>query len=86
MLTAQARVPVYAMHETRLGHGIVGGMLLGGAEHGRRAAALALRVLAGEDPASIPVETHTTSRPMFDYVQLERFEIPLLRLPAGSVS
>jgi PAS domain S-box-containing protein len=85
VLTAQARVPVYAMHETRLGHGIVGGMLVGGAEHGRRAAALALRVLAGEDPASIPVETHGTSRPMFDYVQLERFGIPLSALPPGSV-
>ena len=85
VLTAQARVPVYAMHETRLGHGIVGGMLIGGAEHGRRAAALALRVLAGEDPASIPVETQSTSRPMFDYVQLQRFEIPLDALPAGSV-
>ncbi len=85
VLTAQARVPVYAMHETRLGHGIVGGMLIGGAEHGRRAAALALRVLAGEDPASIPVETQSTAQPMFDYVQLQRFEIPLDALPAGSV-
>ena len=84
-LTAQARVPVYAMHETRLGHGIVGGVLLGGAEHGRRAAALALRVLSGEDPASIPVETRTTSRPMFDQVQLERFGIAPAALPTGSV-
>ena len=73
------------MHETRLGHGIVGGMLLGGAEHGRRAAALALRVLSGEDPASIPVETRTTSRPMFDQVQLERFGIAPAALPTGSV-
>ena len=84
-LTAGARVPVYAMHETRLGHGIVGGMLVGGVEHGRRAAALALRVLSGEDPASIPVETRTTSRPMFDLVQLDRFGIALEALPPGSV-
>ena len=83
-LTARARVPVYAMHETRLGHGIVGGLLIGGAEHGRRAAALALRVLAGEDPASIPVEIRSASRPMFDYLQLQRFDIPLDALPAGS--
>ena len=84
-LTAGARVPVYAMHETRLGHGIVGGMLLGGLEHGRRAAQLAIRVLSGEDPASIPVETRTTSRPMFDLVQLDRFGIALAALPPGSV-
>jgi PAS domain S-box-containing protein len=85
VLTAKARVPVYAVHDTRLGQGIVGGMLIGGAEHGRRAAALALRVLAGEDPASIPVETQGTARPMFDYVQLQRFDIPLDALPAGAV-
>jgi PAS domain S-box-containing protein len=85
VLAAQARVPVYAMHETRLGHGIVGGMLIGGAEHGRRAAALALRVLAGVDPASIPVETRSTSRPMFDYVQLKRFHVSLDALPTDSI-
>jgi PAS domain S-box-containing protein len=84
VLTAQARVPVYAMHETRLGYGIVGGMLIGGAEHGRRAAVMALRVLAGEDPASIPVEIGSTSRPMFDYLQLKRFHISLDALPTDS--
>ena len=84
-LTAQARVPVYAMHETRLGHGIVGGMLVGGAEHGRCAAALAMRVLTGEDPASIPVETRTTSPPHVRPCSTGRFGIAPAALPPGSV-
>ncbi|MBI5578960.1 MAG: PAS domain S-box protein [Deltaproteobacteria bacterium] len=84
-LTARARVPVYATHDTRLGHGIVGGMLIGSQEHGLHAAALALRVLAGEEPDSIPVDTRGTSRPMFDYRQLKRFNIPVDALPAGSM-
>jgi two-component system, cell cycle sensor histidine kinase and response regulator CckA len=85
MMTSENRIPVYAMRESRLGHGIVGGMLLSGTEHGRRAGQIALRVLAGEDPSSIPVETSAHSIPMFDYKVMERLGIPLDRLPAGSI-
>ena len=68
-------VPVYAMHETRLGHGIVGGLLVDGRAHGAQAAALVRRVLDGEDPALIPVQT-SHSRPAFDDRELRRFGIP----------
>jgi two-component system, cell cycle sensor histidine kinase and response regulator CckA len=77
-------VPVYALHETRLGFGIVGGLLLEGRQHGMQAAQLALRVLAGEDADALGV-TDSISRPVFDYHQLARFDIPIDRLPAGSV-
>ena len=83
--TEAAKVPVYTVHEDRLGHGTVGGMLLGGNTEGRRAGEIALRVLAGEDPARIPVDTKSNARSMFDYRQLERFKIPLSVLPAGSI-
>lgn len=56
LFSAASPVPVFAMHEVRLGAGIVGGYLLDGRQHGEQAAALALRVLAGSDPGSIPVE------------------------------
>jgi PAS domain S-box-containing protein len=84
-LLATAAVPLYALHETRLGHGIVGGDLLEGHEHGRKVGELALKVLAGENPSQIPVVTKSTARPMFDYLQLKRFRIPLGDLPRGSV-
>ena len=58
---------------------------MGGKEQGRRAGDIALRVLAGEDPAKIPVERKSTARPMFDYEQLARFGIPLGALPEGSL-
>ena len=85
LLTSAASVPVYSMHVSRLGHGIVGGWLLEGKEHGRRAADIALRVLAGESPDEIPVDTRGTSCPMFDYNQLTRFKIPVSALPEGAI-
>ncbi|MBV5274986.1 MAG: response regulator [Lamprocystis purpurea] len=75
--------PVYAMHGTRLGQGIVGGLLLDGREHGGQAAALALGVLAGEDPARIPVE-QSTARPALDDIQLRRFGVDPGTLPPDS--
>ncbi|MCE5243222.1 MAG: hypothetical protein ABFD98_11305 [Syntrophobacteraceae bacterium] len=85
LFTSGTDIPVYGVHESRLGHGIVGGILLDGRVHGRRAGQIALRVLAGEPPSRIPVDFTGTSRPMFDFVQLNRFGIPLSALPEESV-
>jgi two-component system, cell cycle sensor histidine kinase and response regulator CckA len=84
-ITSGNRVPVYAMRESRLGHGIVGGSLLSGSEHGRRAGRIVIRILDGEYPSSIPVDTAAHSIPMFDYRVMERLGIPLDRLPSGSL-
>lgn len=85
LLGDNSPVPVYGTHEERLGHGIVGGSLLGGYGHGVQAARLALEILNGASPEIIPVEAATTARFMFDYRQLTRFSIPLDELPAGSI-
>ncbi len=85
ILTLGATVPVYAVHESRLGYGIVGGYLLGGQDHGRRAADLVLMILAGIKPDAIPVKTLAFVKPMFDFPQLERFGIPERKLPPGSI-
>ncbi|MFH1036257.1 MAG: PAS domain S-box protein [Pseudomonadota bacterium] len=83
LISQASPVPVYAMHETRLRHGILGGMLLEGRAHGRQAAALALEILAGKEPSQLPVvDSH--SRAVFDYQQMARFNIPLEALPPGS--
>jgi PAS domain S-box-containing protein len=84
MFGSSSLAPIYSMHETRLGHGIVGGQLIGGIEHGRKVADIALKVLAGEKPESVPVDMSGGSRPMFDHAQMERFGIPLNALPLGS--
>jgi len=84
LITSASPVPVYAMHETRLGYGIIGGMLLKGEEHGKQAAEIALRILSGEKPGTIQV-VNSRSLPVFDFKQLVRFKIPIKLLPADSV-
>lgn len=84
LITTASPVPVYAMHETRLGYGIVGGMLLEGREHGMQAAVQALRILAGEKISQISVE-NSRSRPVFDHNVLNRFNISEKLLPTDSV-
>ncbi len=85
LFASAATVPVYATHETRLGHGIIGGFMLSGKEHGHRAADLALRILSGESPDTIPVEQEGSSKLMFDFLQLQRFGILQEKLPRGTI-
>ncbi len=85
ILTQSSTAPIYSMHETRLGYGIVGGQLIGGVGHGQRVGDVAIRVLSGEEPGSIPVDMSGGSIPMFDHSQLERFRIPRDSLPHGSI-
>ena len=80
--------PVYGAWDFNLGYGMVGGKLISGFYQGVTAGKIALRVLRGENPDSIPVVRFAADRPnryMFDYPQLQRFGIPLSSLPRDSV-
>lgn len=84
LLSTNAPVPVYGVHQERLGYGIVGGSLLSGRLHGEDAGRIALKILSGGRAADIPVELQPPTRVMFDYRQLSKFSIPLKALPEGS--
>ena len=79
-----AKVPVYGLWDTLLQHGIVGGRLATVEEDGYRAAKLAARVLRGEAPADLPVVDRLSNPPIFDGVELARWNIKQKRLPADS--
>lgn len=79
-LATIASVP-YVLSETCIGTGAVGGHVVSFEAHGRLAADLALRVLAGERPP--PISSGTTI-PMFDERQLKRWGIDRRLVPAGS--
>ncbi len=80
----QTDVPIYSCWEFLLGHGIVGGKLTSGRRQGREAAAMALRILKGENPASISVAGEIHNGYRFDYHQLKKQGLLEKKLPAGS--
>jgi PAS domain S-box-containing protein len=85
LISAAAAVPVFTNWDFVVGHGAVGGSVISGVEQGRRAAELAVRVLAGESPDAIPVQRGAGKTLLFDHRQLERFQISPARLPPGAV-
>ncbi|MGB0134776.1 sensor histidine kinase [Dokdonella sp.] len=84
MASAASNVPIYGLWDTLLGHGIVGGKLMAKEEDGYQAALMALRILQGEQPASIPVVRPTSNPAIFDGLEMARWHIDEGRLPAGA--
>ncbi len=85
-ISRQSPVPVYSLWDVYLGYGIMGGKLVSGYRQGQIASKLALRILGGEKPESIPViNAPEANRYMFDYNQLVKFRIPLSILPKDAV-
>ncbi len=78
-------VPVYGSWDFNLGYGMVGGMMISGFYQGKTAGSMAMRVLRGEDISRIPVVMQSPNRYMFDYRQLQRFDIKLSELPKESI-
>ena len=68
-----------------LGTGIVGGKLMDIDEVSRSAADAASRILAGAPPRRVMVPPQPPGNPVFDWRELQRWDIPESRLPAGSV-
>jgi hypothetical protein len=84
MVSRAANVPVFGLFDSYLGYGIVGGHQISFAAQGRKAAELALRILAGESPGAIPVTAADTHPYEFDWRELKRWGIPDAALPPGS--
>jgi signal transduction histidine kinase len=84
-IASAAAAPVYGFVDQYLGRGIVGGHLYSLDAHAGEAARLALRVLGGASPSSIPPVERPVGTDMFDWRQLGRWGIDERRLPAGSV-
>jgi len=83
-LRAVSRVPIFGAFTEQLGHGIVGGPLVAVRREARRAAAVGLRLLAGEAPERIVVPPPVPLVFAYDWRELERFHVPVASLPPGS--
>jgi signal transduction histidine kinase len=83
-VAATANAPVYGFLDQYLGRGIVGGHLYSLDAHGEEAGNLALRILAGAEPARLPLVEAKASRTMFDWRQLQRWGVSESQLPPGA--
>ena len=79
-----ANRPVVVNVETFFGSGAVGGFIITPSQAGEDAGHVALRILAGEDAASIGIINGAAPKPIFDWRQLQRWNISESRLPSGS--
>ncbi|MCM2357393.1 MAG: ATP-binding protein [Geobacteraceae bacterium] len=85
MIAEKCPVPIYAVWDFNLGHGIVGGMLTSGYYQGETAGKMAVRILQGEEVENIPIVIKSPNRYMFDYRQLQRLHLEFYPLPPESI-
>ena len=83
-LHAVAKAPIFGLYENQLGIGSVGGRLLPNQDVGVEAARVALRILRGEVPSSIPTKPIEPTAPVYDWRELRRWGISEARLPPDS--
>ncbi len=83
MIAGAANAPVFGIADTYLGHGVVGGFVVSAEEQGKIMGRDALEILAGKPPQDIPV-VRGPSLYLFDWRQLQRWNLDERRLPAGS--
>jgi len=81
-----ANAPVFCMHNTVLGKGLIGGSLFNFEFEGARAGSKALEILKGNLSLTKPVTVLTAKRtPMFDWQQLKRWKVHEIQLPKETI-
>jgi signal transduction histidine kinase len=83
MVAEASPVPVYSSTDSFVGTGVVGGMVRLASGIGTRVGEMALQVLDGTLAQDIPIE-HVPALPMFDWRQVQRWNIDPSLLPPGS--
>ena len=84
-LRETATVPIFSYLDSNFGQGIVGGPVLSTQEIGRRAAEVAVRILNGERPGDIKTPPVGLGTPVYDWRELQRWNVSEARLPSGSI-
>jgi signal transduction histidine kinase len=80
-----ASVPVFGMGDYQMGRGTVGGPLMQTNALGKQAAEVGLRILDGETPARINAPLVPLGAPIYDWRELQRWNISEALLPHESI-
>jgi signal transduction histidine kinase len=84
LIAEKANRPIIVASETFLSPGGLGGFVLVPGLIGANAAKMALRILNGESPSSIPVTVTDAVKPIFNWPQMQRWGVSEAALPPGS--
>ncbi len=82
-IAAASPVPVYGL-ASAIGQGLLGGTANTGTNHGRHIGKIALQILGGARPASVPFVEDAENVLLFDARQMARFGVSDYRLPPGT--
>ena len=83
-LSNASNAPIYSASATYFGSGIVGGSMDSFAGQGAAVADLALDIISGRDPSTLPRQTGLPAQYRVDARQLERFGFTDASLPSGT--
>jgi signal transduction histidine kinase len=84
-LAYASSAPVYAVSDTLIGRGFVGGHVTNWARTGELAADAAAQILGGKSPSEVVLKSPGSGVYMFDWRQLKRWGFSESDLPPGSV-
>jgi signal transduction histidine kinase len=85
LIAAKANAPVYGHVDTYVSRGIVGGRVFSFETAGQNAAALGLKIFAGDRREKITAGGASSNLYMFDWRELRRWGISEASLPPGSI-
>jgi signal transduction histidine kinase len=84
LIARNANAPVYALFDTIMGEGAVGGVVIGFRAIGKQAAEIVLGLLGGAPVSQYPV-VHSHNEIMIDWREFQRFGLSERRLPSSAV-
>jgi signal transduction histidine kinase len=84
MIAKIANRPIAVDIDALMGSGASGGYVLNNVAYGQAVARLVLRVLEGADVSTIPASVGEFTKPVFDWRQLQRWQVSEAALPEGS--
>lgn len=82
---AKASAPMFGSQSPYIGRGVVGGSMLSIDDLALRTADVASRILNGEQPSTLRVPLQLPGQRIFDWRELQRWNISESRLPPGSI-
>lgn len=85
VLSEASSVPIYSVWDFYFNHGIAGGVMTSGHLQGEAAAKLGLDILRGISVDQLPIEQQGGNRIVFDYTAMQRFGLPVDKLPQAAI-